>query len=73
MNWLVVGVARAFPYLHNHRDRLVQAITRQYWRFKFAWSGISPWRADKIIVLSDGKISERGAHRQLLREFELYA
>ena len=29
--------------------------------------------ADEIIVLSDGKIVERGTHRQLLRESELYA
>ena len=29
--------------------------------------------ADEIIVLSDGKIVERGTHRQLLRESGLYA
>ena len=29
--------------------------------------------ADEIIVLSNGKIVERGTHRQLLRETVLYA
>ncbi|MDC0063117.1 hypothetical protein OAJ84_03885 [Candidatus Puniceispirillum sp.] len=29
--------------------------------------------ADEIIVLSDGKIVERGTHHQLLRKSELYA
>ena len=29
--------------------------------------------ADEIIVLSDGRIVERGTHRQLLRKSELYA
>ena len=41
--------------------------------FKFAWNGIVSWCADKIIVLSDGKIFELGAHCQLVRELELYA
>ena len=73
MNWLVVGVARVFLYLHNHRNRRVQVITSNNGSFKFAWNGIASWRSDKIIALSDGKIVERGTHRQLLRESELYA
>lgn len=40
--------------------------------FKFAWNGIVSWRSNKIIVLFDGKIVERGTHRQLLSESELY-
>ena len=66
MNWLAVAVARVFLYLHNHRDRLIQT------KLVIAHRLSTVVHADEIIVLSDGKIVERGTHRQLLRKSELY-